>query len=308
VRGGAGAGQSPSRPPWSRCSAPTSRNTAPHWMGGCSAPPAAGPSRTAPTAPSGRPPAAPRSPPPSKPPPPLRPPPRRRVPVAELRGARHRSRPPRRAQRRRPAQGLRPLHRRPGRHRQQAHLPTPSAPQMTQAPDAAAGHGHCPCPAARSSASWPGAQRARQPCPGGGGTARSILRCSWRDQLMEGDRHVTGEGGFDGAVGSARRRRGDHMIHVIGPRHLAVTRHAGPYLQAGRPARPPHLSAPLLRLAGERKPHHPGAITAQLLHAAAHMVLLDGHLFRLALDRRATPPHPRVKREWPYGTSRVDPD
>ena len=55
----------------------------------------------------------------------LRPAARRRVLVAELRGARHRGRPPRRAQRRRPAQGLRPLHRRPGRHRQQAHRRRP---------------------------------------------------------------------------------------------------------------------------------------------------------------------------------------
>ena len=39
--------------------------------------------------------------------------------------ARHRGRPPRRAQRRRPAQDLRPLHRRPGRRRQQAHRRRP---------------------------------------------------------------------------------------------------------------------------------------------------------------------------------------
>ena len=65
-------------------------------------------------------------------PPPLRPAPRRRVPVAELRGARHRGRPPRRAQRRRPAQGLRPLHRRPGRHRQQAHRRRPRQRQQPQ--------------------------------------------------------------------------------------------------------------------------------------------------------------------------------
>ncbi len=79
--------------------------------------------KTPPAAPSGRPPAPPRSPSPSKPPPwpaALRPPPRRRLPVAQRGRARHRSRPPRREQRRRPAQGLRPLHRRPGRHRQQA--------------------------------------------------------------------------------------------------------------------------------------------------------------------------------------------
>ena len=58
-------------------------------------------------------------------PPPLRPAARRRLPVAELRRPRHRSRPPRRAQRRRPAQDLRPLHRRPGRRRQQAHRRRP---------------------------------------------------------------------------------------------------------------------------------------------------------------------------------------
>ena len=47
-------------------------------------------------------------------PPPLRPAARGGVAVAELRGARHRGRPPRRAWRRCPAQDLRPLHRRPG--------------------------------------------------------------------------------------------------------------------------------------------------------------------------------------------------
>ena len=62
-------------------------------------------------------------------PPPLRPAARRRLPVAELRRARHRSRPPRRAQRRRPAQDLRPLHRRPGRRRQQAHRRRPRRPR-----------------------------------------------------------------------------------------------------------------------------------------------------------------------------------
>ena len=47
-------------------------------------------------------------------PPPLRPAARGGVAVAELRGARHRGRPPRRARRRGPAQDLRPLHRRAG--------------------------------------------------------------------------------------------------------------------------------------------------------------------------------------------------
>src|ERR1022692_378478 len=47
-------------------------------------------------------------------PPSLRPAPRRRLAVAELRGARDRGRPPRRARRRGPAQDLRPLHRRAG--------------------------------------------------------------------------------------------------------------------------------------------------------------------------------------------------
>ena len=56
---------SPSRPPSSPCCAPTSRPTAPPQTAACSAPPAAGPSRTAPTARSGRPPARRRSPPPS---------------------------------------------------------------------------------------------------------------------------------------------------------------------------------------------------------------------------------------------------
>jgi integrase len=54
-------------------------------------------------------------------PPPLRPAARGGVALAELRGARHRGRPPRRARRRGPAEDLRPLHRRPGHRRQSAH-------------------------------------------------------------------------------------------------------------------------------------------------------------------------------------------
>ncbi len=54
-------------------------------------------------------------------PPPLRPAARGGVAVAQLRGTRHRGRPPRRPRRRRPAQDLRPLHRRAGRRRQPAH-------------------------------------------------------------------------------------------------------------------------------------------------------------------------------------------
>jgi Aminotransferase class I and II len=56
---------------------------------------------------------------------PLRRPPRRCIPLAQLRRPRHRGRPPRRALRRRPPNGLRPLHRRPGRRRQQAHRRRP---------------------------------------------------------------------------------------------------------------------------------------------------------------------------------------
>jgi hypothetical protein len=48
--------------------------------------------------------------------------------VAELRGARHRGRTPRRARRRRLAQDLRPLHRRAGRCRQPAHHRCPRQP------------------------------------------------------------------------------------------------------------------------------------------------------------------------------------
>jgi hypothetical protein len=58
----------PSRPSWSRSSAPTSSATAPPRTGGSSAPHAAASSRTAPTAPTGPPPAPPPSPPPSTPP------------------------------------------------------------------------------------------------------------------------------------------------------------------------------------------------------------------------------------------------
>src|ERR1035437_6213573 len=61
-------------------------------------------------------------------PPPLRPAARGGVALAELRGARHRGRPPRRARRRGPAQDLRPLHRRPGPPRQPAHRRRPRHP------------------------------------------------------------------------------------------------------------------------------------------------------------------------------------
>ena len=61
-------GPSPSRRSWSGCSAPTSSGTAPHPTGGSSSPCAAGSSRTAPTALSGKTPAPSRCPPPSKPP------------------------------------------------------------------------------------------------------------------------------------------------------------------------------------------------------------------------------------------------
>ena len=61
-------------------------------------------------------------------PPPLRPQARRGVPLAERRGPGHRGRPSRRAQRRRPAQGLRPLHRRAGQRRQPAHHQRPYPP------------------------------------------------------------------------------------------------------------------------------------------------------------------------------------
>ena len=61
-------GPSPSRPSWSRSSAPTSSATAPPRTGRSSAPHAAASSRTAPTAPTGPPPAPPPSPPPSTPP------------------------------------------------------------------------------------------------------------------------------------------------------------------------------------------------------------------------------------------------
>ena len=59
-------------------------------------------------------------------PPPLRPAARRRVPVAQRRRPRHRGRPPRRPRRRRPAQRLRQLHRRPGRPPPTSASATPS--------------------------------------------------------------------------------------------------------------------------------------------------------------------------------------
>jgi hypothetical protein len=58
-------------------------------------------------------------------PPPVRPAARGGVAVAELRGARDRGRPPRRARRRGPAEDLRSLHRRPGDRRQPANHRSP---------------------------------------------------------------------------------------------------------------------------------------------------------------------------------------
>ena len=62
-------------------------------------------------------------------PPPQRPAARRRLLVAELRCARDRGRPPRRARRRGPTRDLRPLHRRPGCCRQPAHHRRPRHPR-----------------------------------------------------------------------------------------------------------------------------------------------------------------------------------
>ncbi len=138
-----------------------------------------------------------------------------------------------------------------------------------------------------SSPSWPGRKELSPLSPWRGNYVEH-LALLLADPFMEGDRHVAGEGRLDGAAGSARQRPGDHMVHVISPRHFAVIRYAGPHPQASRPARPPHRSAPLPRLPGARQPHHHRAIAAQLLRAAAHIVLLDAHPFRLALDRAAT--------------------
>jgi hypothetical protein len=78
-------------------------------------------------------------------------------------------------------------------------------------------------------------------------------------------------------------RRARRFIHVISPRHPVAGGQASPHPQASRPARPPHRSTPILRLPGVRQPHHQGAVAAQLLHPAAHTVLLDAHPSRLAL-------------------------
>ncbi len=121
---------SPSRPPWSNCSATTSSGTGPGRAAGCS-PPA--PRRAAQrhrlrrslgTRPAGC--ADPRPAGHTAGPPPLRPAARRRVLVAQRRRARHRRRPPRRPRPGGPAPRLRQLHRRPGHRRQPAHPATPS--------------------------------------------------------------------------------------------------------------------------------------------------------------------------------------
>ena len=70
-------------------------------------------------------------------------------------------------------------------------------------------------------------------------------------------------------------RGGDHMIHVISPRHLAVTGHARPHPQASRPACPPYASAPLPGIRGRPELGSCEAVTPQRFHAAAHVILLD---------------------------------
>jgi hypothetical protein len=65
------------------------------------------------------------------------------------------------------------------------------------------------------------------------------------DQLTERSRRdLAGKRGPDRAAGSTRRRLGDHVIHVISPRHLAVSGQPRPHSQAGRPAYPQPVAAP----------------------------------------------------------------
>ena len=116
--------RSPSRPSWSRCSGSMPAATAPHPTGGCSPEPAVACSASRCTAAPGTPPAPWPWPPARRHrpgPAALRPAARRPVPVAECRSTGRPDRRPRRAQRHRPADRLRPLHRRPGPDHQPAH-------------------------------------------------------------------------------------------------------------------------------------------------------------------------------------------
>jgi hypothetical protein len=93
---------------------------------------------------------------------------------------------------------------------------------------------------------------------------------------------VAANRGPDRSAGSTRRRLSNYMIHVIGPRHLAVSRQPGPHPQAGRTASPANPSPPFLPVRGGPEPRYHRPITAQHLCAAAHVMLLHTHPARLS--------------------------
>ena len=120
---------------WPPCSVPTSRPTAPHPTGGCSAEPAAGRSANRSTAVPGTPPALSPSGRASRQrarPAPLRPASRRPVAVAERRRGPRPDRRPGRAQRRSPAHHVQPLHPRPRRPPQPEDRQRPRALRKTR--------------------------------------------------------------------------------------------------------------------------------------------------------------------------------
>jgi hypothetical protein len=51
----------------------------------------------------------------------------------------------------------------------------------------------------------------------------------WRTSSWNGTGGGRGQSGLDRAAGGTRRGLCDHVIHVVGPRHLAVSGQPGPY-------------------------------------------------------------------------------
>jgi hypothetical protein len=102
------------------------------------------------------------------------------------------------------------------------------------------------------------------------------------DQFMERSRRrIAGKSSLHGTAGSTRRRLRDHMIHVISPRHLAVSRQPGPHPQASRTAQPPDPGPPFPCVCDGLQPRDHRPITAQHLRAVAQVMLLHTHPARL---------------------------
>jgi len=114
------------------------------------------------------------------------------------------------------------------------------------------------------------------------GNQAEHLALLFTDQFMERNRRcIAGQSGLHRTAGSTRRRLSDHMIHVISPRHLAISGQPGPYPQASRTAQPPDPGPPLLRVRGGLQPRDHRSIAAQHLCTLAHVTLFHAHPARL---------------------------